>query len=190
MTEPRVFIVHGFEGTPNGGWRPWLMGQLALANVYACALPMPLPYTPTKNGWIGEIQHAVPEPNENIFLVGHSLGVPAILHYLQTLPEGVKIGGAILVSGPYRNVDDGYSELLESFFEPAYNFEKIKKTCDNFVVIHGDNDPVVAFSDAEEFSKALSCELVSIPNGGHLNGSSGWRELPQALKALESLFKK
>lgn len=187
--QPKVFMVHGFEGVPNGGWRPWLMAQLALQDIYACALPMPLPSTPTRDGWIKEIMHAVPTPNENIYLVGHSLGVSAILQYLKTLPEELKIGGAVLVSGPYHNVDDGYKEKLQSFFEPEYDFQHYKKVCKNFLVIHGDNDPVVPVSDAEEFSKALSCELIKIPNGGHLNGSSGHRELPAAFDALMRFIK-
>lgn len=189
QNEPKVFLIHGFEGSPNGGWRSSLMAKLALEDIYACSLPMPDPYTPTRDGWIEEIKHVVPTPNENIYLVGHSLGVPAILQYLKTLPEGAKIGGAVLVSGPYYNADDGYKEKLKSFFEPDYDFAHYKKTCKNFVVIHGDNDGVVPFSDAEEFSKALSCELVSIPNGGHLNGSSGWRELPAAFDALMRFIK-
>lgn len=188
--EPRVFLIHGFEGIPNGGWRPYLMSELALLDVYACALPMPMPYTPTRDGWVEEIKRVVPTPSENIFLVGHSLGVPAILQYLQTLPEGAKIGGAVLVSGPYHNVDDGYSVLLESFFKPEYDFARIKKACDNFVVIHGDNDKVVEFSDAKEFGEKLGCAVVAVPNGGHLNGSSGFRQLPPALDALKKFLKK
>ncbi len=189
MTGPRIFLIHGFEGKPNGGWRPWLTGKLAREDIYACALPMPLPYAPKKDEWVKEIGRAVGAPDESIFLVGHSLGVPAILHYLQTLPKGVTIGGAVLVSGPYHNVDDGYRDLLESFFEPEHDFARIKESCKNFVVIHGDNDTVVKFRDAEEFSRRLSCELISIPNGGHLGGSDGWYELPQAFGAIMNFLK-
>ncbi len=188
MKEPKVFLIHGFEGMPNGGWRPWLMGNLALEGVYACALPMPNPYTPKKEEWVEEIGRVCNAPGENIFLVGHSLGVNAVLQYMQSLPEGSKIGGAVLVSGPYHNVDDGYKDQLESFFEPQYDFAKIRSVCGNFAVIHGDNDEVVPFSDAEEFSLALSCDLMPIKNGGHLNGESGWRELPEALTALKKFL--
>ncbi len=186
---PKVFLIHGFEGSPNGGWRPWLMAKLAEADVYACALPMPKPDFPRKEEWVEEINRAVGTPTESIFLVGHSLGVPAILHYIQSLPEGVTIGGAVLVSGPYHNTEDEYKVALESFFHPDYDFSKIKKSCKHFAVIHGDNDSVVPFSDAEEFGRALSCTVVAIPNGGHLNGSSGWRELPAALEALQGFLK-
>ena len=195
--EPKVLIVHGFEGTPNGGWRPWLMGQLALEDVYACALPMPSPATPMKEEWIEEVRRAsfsrmtlgASAPDESIFLVGHSLGVPAILQYLQALPEGVTIGGAVLVSGPFQHLQEEEYKATANFFEPAFDFEKIKKACKKFTVIHGDNDPVVPFTDAGKFGKVLSCEVISIPNGGHLNGSSGWRELPAAFTVLTNWSK-
>lgn len=70
-----------------------------------------------------------------------------------------------------------------------FDFEKIKNVCKNFVVIHGDNDQAVPFDQAEELSKNLSCELISIPNGGHLNESSGWYKLSEALTALEKMLK-
>ena len=165
------------------------MGKLGLEDIYACALPMPTPENPKKEEWIEEIRRVVSAPDESIFLVGHSLGVPAILQYLQTLPEGVKIGGAVLVSGPLKKPEGEEYEPIKNFFEPDFDFEQAKRVCKNFTVIHGNNDPIVNFADAEEISKKLSCELISIPNGGHLNGSSGWRELPPALGVLLNWFK-
>ncbi len=185
MNEPKVFLIHGFEGVPNGGWRPWLMGKLGREDIFACSLAMPTPATPKKEEWIKKIASEIPEPNESIFLVGHSLGVNGILQYLQVLPEGSKIGGALLVSGPYK----GKREILQGFFEPDYDFVRIKNACKNFAIIHGDNDPGVPFSDAEKFAHELTCELIPIPNGGHLNGSSGWYELPEAFTALMNWLK-
>lgn len=185
MKEPKVFLIHGFEGVPNGGWRPWLMGKLGREDIFACSLSMPSPATPKKEEWIQKIKSEIPEPNENIFLVGHSLAVNAILQYLQELPSGTKIGGAVLVSGPYK----GKREILQGFFEPDYDFVRIKNACKNFAIIHGDNDPGVPFSDAEKFAHELTCELIPIPNGGHLNGSSGWYELPEAFTALMNWLK-
>ena len=190
ITTPRVFLIHGFEGTPNGGWRPWLMAQLGLKDVFACSLAMPSPENPSSQEWIREISRAVGAPNEQTFLVGHSLGVPAILQYLQSLNEGERIGGAVLVSGPFQNVTDEYRSKLESFFVPPFDFTKIKNACNQFAVLHGTNDPLVSFTDAESFGQALECSVVAVPNGGHLNGSSGWRELPQALSALEGFLKR
>lgn len=71
----KVFIIHGFEGSPNGGWRPWLMGELEKHDIYACALSMPSPENPVCSEWIAEIsQHIEQNKKDEIYLIGHSLG--------------------------------------------------------------------------------------------------------------------
>ena len=180
----KVFMIHGFQGEPNGGWRPWLMGELAQNDVWACALAMPTPDIPNKDEWVKKISEEVQDPDEDVFLVGHSLGVPTILRYLETLSNGSKIGGVILVSGTaFKVKKDGY-EQVNSFLETSFDFEHIKNVCKNFVVIHGDDDPNVPFSDAEYLSNQLSCNLILIHNGKHLNGSAGIYKLPEALESL------
>lgn len=185
----KVFIIHGFNGEPNGGWRPWLMGELAKHDIYACALPMPSPGSPIKEEWVKMISQVVEKPNEEIFLVGHSLGVPAILRYFETLPLSAKIGGAVLVSGPLNLIERNGYENVNKFLEDGFNFNHIRSVCKNFVVIHRDNDKAVPFSEGEFFAKEFNCDLISIPNGGHLNGSQGWRELPQLLESLLKIMK-
>ena len=49
-------MIHGFRGEPNGGWRPWLMGELAQKDIYAHALLMPNPYEPKKDEWVKTIK--------------------------------------------------------------------------------------------------------------------------------------
>jgi predicted alpha/beta hydrolase family esterase len=186
----KVFIVHGYGGEPNGGWRPWLMGKLAKIDIWACSLAMPNPNNPNKDEWVNKITRELGEPNEDIFLVGHSLGVPALLNYIESLPIDKKIGGMVLISGITHIIPnkERYNPI-NHFFNKDFNYEKIKNVCKNFVVIHGDDDMNVPFSQAVELSKNLSCELIIIKNGGHLNGSAGWYELPEAFNSLEKMCK-
>lgn len=185
----KVFIIHGFMGAPNGGWRPWLMEEFAKNDIYACALPMPAPDNPIKSEWVKTINEAVGIPTEKIFLVGHSLGVPAILRYLESLDKDSKIGGVVLVSGPVFKIEKEGYEQVNTFLDVAFDFDHIKNACKNFVIIHGDNDENVPFSDGEELAKKLTCDLISIHNGGHLNGASGCYKLPQALESLLKMIK-
>ena len=185
----KVFIIHGFRGEPNGGWRPWLMGELAKNGIYACALPMPTPDVPIKSEWVNTINEAIGIPDEKIFLIGHSLGVPAILRYLETLDKDAKVGGAVLVSGPISLIEENGYEQVNTFLDTAFDFDHVKNVCSNFTVIHGDNDTNVLISDAEFLSNKLSCNLISIPNGGHLNGSAGFFQLPEALVSLLKMIK-
>lgn len=177
-------MVHGFKGEPNGGWRPWLMGELAKNDIWAFSLAMPTPDKPIKEEWVKTIKDAVKVPTCEIFLIGHSLGVPAILHYLESLPDEIKIGGAVLVSGPAFKIKKDKYDSVNKFLENSFNFDYIKKTCNNFLIIHGDDDPNVSVSDAEYLAENLSCNLILVPNGKHLNGSAGIYKLPEALEPL------
>lgn len=185
----KVFMIHGFQGRPNSNWFTWLMEELSKESIYACALPMPTPDVPVKSEWVKVINEAVGIPREGIFLVGHSLGVPAILRYLESLDKDSKIGGVVLASGLTSLIKEVGYENVNKFIETTFDFEHIKNTCKNFVVIHGDNDENVPFSDAEFLADKLSCKLISIPNGGHLNGPDGFYKLPEALGSLLKMMK-
>lgn len=181
----KVFIIHGYQGSPNGGWRPWLMEELAKLDVYACALSMPKPQEPLLSEWVEEIaRHVKENQNDEIYLVGHSLGVPAILHYIENTTV-TNVMGSILVSGPVEMVNN---RNIEEFLSSPFDFSTIKNKVKNFVIIHGDNDQNVPFSHAEILSKELGGELIKIENGRHLNGSSGWVKLPQCLDALVKMI--
>lgn len=181
----KVFIIHGFEGSPNGGWRPWLMAELEKKDIYACALSMPRPEMPKKSEWIEEIKRHVDINNKDeIYLIGHSLGVPAILRYLEEYSPS-NISGVILVSGPVNSTNE---EKIDDFMRDSFNFEVIKSKIKKTTVIHGDNDPLVPLSDAETISKKLDCKLMVVNNGKHLNGSAGFNELPKCLEALNEMM--
>lgn len=179
----KVLIVHGLSGTPNGGWRPWLMGELEKKDIYCCSLPMPRPDNPFCDAWVEEIARHITK-NDETYLIGHSLGVPAVLRYLES-KGAAPIAGAILVAGPLEKTQN---KKVESFLDKEFDFETIKKRCTLFSVIHGDNDTVVPLRDGEHLSSILNCSLIVVKNGQHLNGSAGWFELPQGLAVLEEMM--
>lgn len=180
----KVFIVHGLSGTPNGGWRPWLMAEMEKKDIYCCALPMPTPDAPICEEWIKEIRRHITK-NDEIYLIGHSLGVPAILNYLES-KQAIPIAGAILVSGPIGKTGN---KKVEPFLNKEFDFSTIKKNCPFFTVIHGENDEVIPMHDGQKLSAILNCPFIIVENGQHLNGSAGWFQLPQCLEALEKMIK-
>ncbi|MCF7844167.1 alpha/beta fold hydrolase [Candidatus Gracilibacteria bacterium] len=182
----KVFMIHGLEGTPNGGWRSWLMSELQKKDIYACSLSMPNESNPTCSEWVDEINRVIERnKDDEIYLIGHSLGVPTILHYLEQSSPNTKIAGVLLISGPSKKID---IEKISHFLEKPFDFETIKSKCSKFAVIHGDDDPVVPLSDAAFLSEKLKCDLVIIHEGKHLNGSAGFTQLPECLKELELMF--
>lgn len=182
----KVFIIHGLDGTPNGGWRPWLMGELQKIDVYACALSMPKHGSPILSEWLEEIaRHVERNQEDEIYLVGHSLGVPTILKYLESMKDGIKVNGVVLVSGPAEKTTN---EKVSHFLNTPLDFEKINNKVSKFVVIHGDDDPVVHIKNGGYLAEKLHCDLVVIHEGKHLNGGAGFYELPECLNELKKMF--
>jgi predicted alpha/beta hydrolase family esterase len=183
----RVFIVHGWEADPNCNWFPWLKDELDKNGLVAQVPAMPNTNHPQALAWVDYLQELIGAPNEDIILVGHSLGAITILKYLNGLLEAEKIGGVILVAGSTQN--PGFLELDGFFVEPL-DFEKIKKTCDNFVVIHSDNDPVVPVEMGKAMSDNLQAEFILMPGLGHLNAGNGLFQLPIALEKIVKMAQK
>lgn len=183
----RVVIVHGFMGSPNSGWRPWLLAELEKRDIYARAISMPSPENPICIEWVKEIKrHVEGNKDDEVYLVGHSIGASAILRYLES--EGIKsiTTGAVLVSGLCERSEN---EKINNFLDRSFDYSSIKSKVKKFAIIHGDNDPNVPLSDAKKLSKVLGGKLTVIHGGGHLNGASGWNSLPQCLDALVDMMK-
>ena len=161
------------------------MRELAKLGIYASALPMPTPEKPVCSEWLEMMNYCIGKSNKDVYLVGHSLGVPAILRYLENTKA--KVGGVVLVSGPIRRKKGYKKGKLDTFFETPFDFNLIKKRAGKFTVIHGDDDRFVPVEQAKELADKLSCELNLIKNGGHLNGGSGVYELPESLTALQNI---
>ena len=182
----KVFIIHGFNVSPNSGWKSWLMSELDKKDIYACALSMPSPERPICAEWIEEISRHIRNSNKDeIYLVGHSLGVAAILRCLEKIDKNI-VRGAVLVSGPCKKY---MNKLADNFFETEFDYELIRSKCKNFSIIHGDNDTRVPFDHAKILADKLNGELIVIKNGGHLNGSSGYTSFPQCLEVLNKMMK-
>lgn len=78
---------------------------------------MPTPEKPIWSEWVKEIgRHVEQNKKDQIYLVGHSLGVPAILRYLErTKSKNVK--GAVLVSGPIYKTK---KKAINNFFKNVF----------------------------------------------------------------------
>ncbi len=180
----KVFLIHGFDGTPNGGWRPYVMKGLADRDIYAASLAMPTPGTPQLNEWLEELhRHVIRNQNDDVYLIGHSLGGTTILRYIETY-DASNIKGVISVSAPcHQNAN----EKIQSFLSQDFDWAKMKNKVPRVVVVHGDNDPMVPVSDAQEIARELGGKLILIPNGKHLNSAAGFTELPEVLEEVVAM---
>lgn len=180
----KAILIHGWDGYPEEGWRPWLKGELEKKGFKVIVPSMPDVSNPKMALWLDHLKEAVVSPDDNTYFVGHSLGCITILRYLESLPVDKKVGGVVLVAGFTSNL--GFDEL-DTFFENKINWSKIKLNCKKFITIYSDNDPFVSLHYADFFKDELGAEIIIEHNMKHFSGSDGVNILPSALESVLKL---
>lgn len=182
----RIILIHGWEGYPEEGWRPWLKKELEKEGFKVIVPAMPSSAKPKMNKWLSHLKKIVGNPDENCYFVGHSLGCITILRYLESLDKNQSIGGVVLVAGFTSNL--GFDEL-DTFFQDKIDWNKIKSHCQKFIAIHSSNDPYVSLHYADFFKNNLSAEVIIEQNMKHFSGDDGINKLPSALKSVLKIAK-
>ncbi len=187
----RAIIVHCWEGTPEYCWYPSVKKELEAKGFEVKVPAFPDTEHPKQNAWVPYLVKEIGQPDENLYLIGHSVGCITIMRYLETLPENQRVGGVVFVAG--FTEDLGYDEI-KTFFETPVDFEKIKSSSKNgFAAIHSDNDPHVDLKYADIFKEKLDAEITIKHNMGHFSGAiegeNSCMELPDAVESVEKLVK-
>jgi uncharacterized protein len=188
MSEKRVFIIHGWAGTPEGGWLGWLKVELSQKGYEVIAPQMPNAETPKIDEWIPFLSELVGEPQKGDFFVGHSIGCQTIIRYLESIAPK-KIAGAAYVAGWFtlKGLEGPDEEKLASpWVTLSIDFEKVKSTGGKFLAILSDNDPYVPLSDKEIFEKKMGAKIIVAHNKGHFAGEDGSAEIPEVLEFILS----
>jgi len=181
----KVVLIHGWHGDPDDGWKAWLKEDLKRRKIEVIAPHMPGGEDPLLEKWIKKITESVPNPDEETYFVGHSLGCIAILKYLEQLGKGIKVGGCVLVAGfctPIGNV------RIKNFTEKPLEAYKVKEHTQRFKIIGSKDDKKVPFAAVLEMQNKLGGQLIMDNGKGHFGESDGVKELPSLLRALNELM--
>jgi hypothetical protein len=183
----RVFIIHGWSGSPQEGWFPWLKKELESRGFEVQVPLMPESDEPKIETWVPFLAKVVGQPDDNTFLVGHSIGCQTIIRYLQTLPEGAKIGGAVFVAGWYnlRNLEtEKDKKIAGPWVRAPRDDKKIRAAVNRAIAIFSDNDPFVIRANQDSWKERIGAKIIIEHKKGHFSGSDGIKELPSALSAV------
>ena len=181
----RAIIVHCWGGSSDYAWYPWAKAELEKMGYLVSVPDMPDPDPPKLATWLPHLQQVIGEPDEELLLIGHSIGTVTIMRYLESLQSGV-VGKVILVAGFTDQL--GFKEL-ENFFETRLDFSKIKhKAKDGFVIIQSDNDPFVSEQYGARLEEELDGKLVVKHGASHMSGAvdgeDACHELPELIESL------
>jgi len=179
-----VILMHGKDTNPTKKWYPWLETEMQKNDISFKAPFLPKANDPKIEDWLAELDKA--NPNENSILVGHSRGGVAILRWLEKQSPDFKVKKVILVS-----TNSGHSQKMNKtennkgfYTKEGFNFEKIKKHCNDFVVLHSKDDEWVPFSAGEENAKGLDAKFLRFEDRGHFGSKLPKQEIPELLDEI------
>ncbi len=177
-------IIHGIYGHPQENWFPWLKKELGSKGYAVIAPKFPTPIGQTLENWLRTLNKSEEKINNETVLIGHSLGAPFILNYLEKTDKIIK--AAFLVAPYHKLLENKFKALNEGFVDKDFDWEKIKKHCGKFFIVCSDNDQYIDISVPKEMAQLLNAELKIIHNGGHLNKKAGFDRFPVLLEMINS----
>lgn len=185
----RAIIIHCWGGYTDYCWYPWAKKELEKKGFDVQVPAFPDTDNPKLSAWLSTLKESIGKPDENLYLIGHSLGNPTIMRYLETLKEDEKIGGMIMVAGFTENL--GFPEI-KNFFEKPFDFPKIKSRVKNGIyAIQSDNDPYVDLRFADILKEKLGVKVIVKHGANHFSGAvegeETCSELPDVIDVIEKL---
>jgi predicted alpha/beta hydrolase family esterase len=101
----------------------------------------------------------------NVILIGHSLGGIFLAKYLSENKFPKKIDALFLLAAPYEENGESLGD-----FKLGTNLDKVNKQVKKIYILHSEDDPVVPMTDSDKYISALpSAELVVFEDKGHFN---------------------
>lgn len=192
--EKRVFIVHGWGGSPDEPIHKWLKKELEKNKDIKVVCPvMPDSEYPEIDPWVKCLSKHVGKCDENTFFFGHSIGCQTIMRYLQTLNDNQKSGGAIFLSGWFNldNLESQEKMIAKPWIETSIDFKKIRNVCKKFEVIISDDEPYGYVNEnSNKFKKELNANVTIESNKGHFTEEYGVTQIPEVLNKLLKLINK
>ncbi|MCO6520188.1 MAG: serine hydrolase family protein [Snodgrassella sp.] len=185
---PQVFIVHGFQSSPHDNWFDWLATQARAAGATVIQPAMPEPDCPQATVWQQTLDEIIGQPQANTFLIGHSLGVITLLHFLSR-HRPARVGGLILAAGFTTHLPE--LKILDDYIHASQpDFTVLQQISMPVHSIISTNDPYVPEAASSTIAHALHSSIDYVPSGGHLMAEDGFSELAPAWQSLQQMLAK
>ena len=179
------FIIHGSFGNPFENWFPYLRNEIESRNleVYTPDFPTGVGRQNYDN-WSKLLNCYLDAGliNEDTTIFAHSIAPIFISKFL--VENNIKVKRLVFVCGfnNYLGIDPDFDAVNQSMYFD--NLSDIKNYSDDIVCFYSDNDPYVRFDVEKEFADTITDNQIVIPNGGHLNSESGYKEFSELLKYI------
>jgi len=201
--KPQIVIIHGGDTfLTQADWENYL--ATAELNIARITNPEPgwkdnmvvkfkdqadviYPVMPNKQNaryseWNIWFEKIIPFLEDEVVLVGHSMGGIFLTKYLSENNFPKKIASLHLVSAPFK--EEGMEEPLGSF-RLGEDLSKVGEQVENIFLYHSEDDPVVPFDQMNDYKNIFPNATVrTFSDRGHFNQT----EFPELVENIKSLL--
>jgi predicted alpha/beta hydrolase family esterase len=183
MLKSRIYLIHGWSGSPEGDWFPWAINVLTSLNYEVIAPLMPDTDTPIIDAWVGHLSTLVGDIRESDIFIGHSIGCQTILRFLE---NSSRVAAKIILVAPWFTLtnlgSDEMWDIADPWLKTPLDFSKIINKAKKFITIFSDNDAWVPYKENESlFRQKLNPEIIVLHNKGHITAEEGSVELKELI---------
>ena len=142
---------------------------------------MPNKYNSKYAEWKIWFEKVIPHVEDNVVIIGYSLGGLFVAKYLSENDLPKKILATYLIAAPYEKNDN--EDSLADFILPD-TLEKFGKQGGKIFIYQSKDDPLVPFVDAGKYTKALpGAEKAVFKDRGHFMQE----EFPELIESIKNL---
>lgn len=181
----KAVLLHGTDGIPEGGWRPYVKTELERCGYEVWIPALPNNHVPNMQTYNDFLLSGDWDFTDNL-VIGHSSGAVQVLNLLMDERCPNIAGGVMVGAWAHNEGTDMETDQFKDTFPPnGFDFSLIKSKSKNLLFLHGDDDPYCPVGQAEWLAEQLASDIIMIPGGGHLGGENGFGPFPQLIAALE-----
>lgn len=183
ISETEILIIPGLGNSPPEHWQRRWAERFSTGKV----IEQDEWDRPLRPDWVARIHREVERAEKPVVLIGHSLGVIAIVHAAAGLPRD-KVRGALLVSPP----DLENEEVVSGLPHEVGSFRDAPRDPLPFpsLLVASNSDPYVSTDRAADLASAWGSDLHLAGDAGHINVASGHGPWPEGLLMFTRLMQR
>ncbi len=135
--------------------------------------------------WKIWFEKLIPFLDDDITLIGHSLGGLFLVKYLSESLFPKKVKALILIAPPYSGKNNNYNINTDFLFND--DFQSVINQVKDIILFHSTDDKIVPFTDFEKYKEKLpNASSNSFNDRGHFN----IRNFPELIGVIKILYKR
>lgn len=185
----KIYMIHGWEGSSQDNWFPWLKREFEKHHLKVEVFDMPNTNEPRISDWVKHLEDKIGDVDEDTYFIGHSIGCQTIIRFLEKLHKHKKVGGCIFVAGWFNLTKEAFEDeedkmLMNPWMTTHVDFSRVLDHCNNFLAIFSENDPYVPVGEAKIFEEKLGAKTITTKDRGHFTNEEEPIVLTESLKFI------